>query len=292
MTIDFIQRKQCPVCEDSLQASLCDISYSDVRLKNFLDLFYKGKADVEQLADFNYEVVKCQSCHFIYQSQVLNDEGMAALYGEWVDSETSLKKKQSAKAKLFKQYAGQIEMIGRLFKQKPHAINVLEFGMGWGYWSRMAKAFGYQVSGLELSPERVTHAQSMGLTVIEDIPSHEKYHFIYANQVFEHLEEPLRVLKTLREHLNDNGVIYLRVPDGKGIEQTLTKSGWSEELDAIHPLEHINCFTRETLITLGKKAGLRVLSPPLRLHFNSLWGGIKREISDRFLTTHIFFEKL
>lgn len=292
MTIGFIQRKQCPVCAAAAHTVLCHLAYSDNRLKGFLDEFYKGRAKTEKLAGFNYKIVKCQRCDFIYQVAVLNDEGMAALYGEWLDSASSLQKKQLAKAQLFKQYARQIEMIGRLFKQKPHTIHVLEFGMGWGYWSRMAKAYGYQVSGLELSPARVAHAQSMGLTVIEEVPKQQKYHFIYASQVFEHLKEPLEVLKTLQKQLHKKGVIYVRVPDGQGIEQALIKNGWSEGLDAIHPLEHINCFTRNTLIGLGKKAGLRAINPPLRLGINSLWGGIKREIADRFFTPHILFEKI
>ncbi|MCP4388177.1 MAG: hypothetical protein GY802_07770, partial [Gammaproteobacteria bacterium] len=68
-------------------------------------------------------------------------------------------------------------------------------------------------------------------------------------------------------------------------------SGWSPALDAIHPLEHINCFTRKTLVDMAAGAGLRPVSPPLRLNWGSLWGGLKREVADRLLTTHVIFRK-
>lgn len=289
--IGFVTRAKCPVCNYQHSTTLWVKPYSDLVLDKFLSEFYHQKLNTSQLEQQPFQIDQCNQCEFIYQPFVLNETGMATLYGEWVDSKTSLKKKKTAKAKLYKQYSGQIEIIARLFKQKPHTINILEFGMGWGYWSRMAQAFGYNVSGLELSPERVEHARSMGLKVIEEIPDDAKYHFIYANQVFEHLENPLTLLKDLTNHLTKNGIIYLRVPDGSGIKDRLINSGWSNNMDAIHPLEHINCFTRKTLIKLAEEAGLKVLNHPIRLNINSLWGGIKREIADRFFTTHIYFTK-
>ena len=134
----------------------------------------------------------------------------------------------------------------------PQQVKVLEFGMGWGYWSRTAQDLGFDVCGLELSPERAAHASSIGVDVIDQLPSTgAQYHFIYANQVFEHLVMPLETLQQLSEQLKHDGVIYLRVPDGRGVEKRLLRCGWSPDIDAIHPLEHINCFTRSSLRDLG-----------------------------------------
>ena len=223
---------------------------------------------------------------------MLNQAGQAALYGEWVDNRASLLKKQNAKASLFKQYAGQLETIGRLLKQPPHAVHILEFGIGWGYWCRMAQAFGYSVQGLEVSPERVAHARSLGVEVVEKLPTAgPHYDLIFANQVFEHLEQPLQTLRELVDCLKPEGYVYLRVPDGRGVEKQLKQRGWQSEMDAIHPLEHINCFTRKSLITLAENAGLKVVTPPLRVDIARLWGGLKREVNDRWLTTHVFFQQ-
>ena len=293
MTIRFETREHCPVCGNNQAVILYQAPYSDPELKQFISSFYQGRADLSVLDNANYRIAKCADCDFIFQSEVLDDEGMASLYGDWVGAaEASLHKKQNARARLFKQYAGQVLTISRLFSILPRQVKVLEFGMGWGYWSRMAQAFGFNVSGLELSPERAEYAKSLGVEVIEKLPeAGQHYHFIYASQVFEHLPDPLETLQQLTSRLRADGVIYLRVPDGRGVEKTLRDSGWSSELSAIHPLEHINCFTRDSLRQLASRAGLVAFQPPLRLSLGSLWGGIKREYMDRFVTTHVHFRK-
>ena len=244
------------------------------------------------MAAGNYRVVACANCDFVYQDPVLNEAGMQALYGDWIDQASSLQKKQTAKSRLYSQYAGQIHTLSRMFDKRPDQIRVLDFGMGWGYWSRMAQAHGLNVVGYELSAQRVEYARKMGITVIDDLNAVEDdFDCIYANQVFEHLSHPVQTMQLLCQRLKPTGFVYIRVPDGRGVANDLVRQGWTPDLDAIHPLEHINCFTRKTLIMLGARAGLKPLSPPLRLSWDSLRGGIRREIVDRWLTTHLFFSR-
>jgi len=203
-----------------------------------------------------------------------------------------LQKKINATAKLYRQYAGQIQTLSKLFDKPPAQTRILDFGMGWGYWCRMAQAYGYDVSGFEMSLQRCKHAREMGLRVIDKLPqSEDHFDFIYANQVFEHLADPVQVLHELSLCLKSDGIIYLRVPDGRGVERRLQSRGWSPELEAIHPLEHINCFTRKTLTDLAATAGLRTFNPPLRLNWGGIRGGIRREISDRCFSTHLMFRR-
>ena len=286
------RRLECPACGASELDTIIQLPYADKHIAQFIDEFYHHRVDQAVFADKFYQIDKCQHCGCLFQVFVLNQAGQAALYGEWVDNAASLLKKQNTKARLFRQYAGQLETIGRLFKRLPHETQLLEIGMGWGYWCRMAKAFGYSVQGLELSPERIDYARGMGVEVIEKLPdSGPHYDFIFANQVFEHLEQPLHTLRELVDCLKPEGIVYLRVPDGRGVEKRLRHKGWQSELDAVHPLEHINCFTRESLITLAKNAGLKPVRASLRIDVTRFWGGLKREINDRWLTTHIFFQR-
>ncbi len=285
------QREHCPGCGNQSHEPVYRLDYADSQLRKFLAEFYQNRIDYEYLLDQRFEISKCLNCGLLFQTYVLNQPGQAALYGEWVDNQKSLQKKQQAKMKLFKQYAGQLDTISRIFRKPPHQIDMLEFGMGWGYWSRMATAFGFRLQGLELSPERVEHARGLGIDVIEKLPENGAgYDFIYANQVFEHLELPLQTLTDLTAKLKPGGVIYLRVPDGRGVENSLKRNGWHAELDAIHPLEHINCFTRKSLCFMASQAGLEVLQPPLRIDLSRVWGGLKREINDRWLTTHVYLQ--
>lgn len=292
MAIGLQSRRHCPLCQSENRQTLVSISYRDPQLAAFIEAFYQGRVPLKRFKSDSYRVLQCIDCEFIYQDQILNNQGMQALYLDWVDHVASLDKKQQAKARLYRQYAMQIQSLSSLFPERPHQTRLLDYGMGWGYWSRMAQAHGYEVHGYELSTQRCEHARAMGINVIEQLPeAGEHYDCIYANQVFEHLADPLACLQDLSTRLKKGGLIYIRVPDGRGVVDWIEQRGWSTELDAIHPFEHINCFTRKSLIEFAAKAGLKPVNLPLRLNWNSLWGGIKREVADRYLTTHVLFRR-
>jgi len=292
MEMGFHLRQSCPLCQAEACKKLCELPYSEPPMATFLKNFYQDRIPQQVLHEESYRVVSCNRCDFIYQDRILDANGMQALYQDWIDNAQSLRKKQTAKASLFRQYAGQIQTLMRLLPGDPGQMRVLEYGMGWGYWSRMAQAHGLDVSGYELASERREYAQTMGVKVVDELPP-PGAHFecLYANQVFEHLPDPVASLQKLCARLSPGGLVYIRVPDGRGIAARLARGGWSPELDAIHPFEHINCFTRKTLIDMALRAGLRVLSPPLRLNWSSLLNGLKREIADRYLTTHVIFRR-
>ena len=212
MPVGFHQRDCCPLCESTSNRILCEIPYHDQRLATFIGQFYQGRVPLESLASGDYRVIACTNCDFIYQDPVLNEAGMQALYRNWIGHAQSLQKKQTAKSRLYRQYAGQIHTLSRMFDKRPDQIRVLDFGMGWGYWSRMAQAHGLNVVGYELSAQRVEHARQMGVTVIDDLASVEDdFDFIYANQVFEHLSDPVQTLQaTLPVFKTDRFCIYPR----------------------------------------------------------------------------------
>ncbi len=291
MQIEFHERGRCPLCQSTDGKILCEIPYHDQRMANFIEQYYKGRVPLESLSSGVYRVVACVQCNFIYQDPILNEKGMQALYQDWIDHRQSLQKKQSAKSRLYRQYAGQVHTLSRLFEKRPDQVRVLDFGMGWGYWCRIAQAHGFDVVGFELSSERREYAQQMGVTVVDNLDAEGSFDCVYANQVFEHLPDPVSSLQSLCQHLKPEGIVHIRVPDGRGVTNCLTQQGWSSDLDAIHPLEHINCFTRKTLKNLANSAGLTPFNPPLRLSWGSLWGGIRREIADRWLTTHLFLRR-
>jgi 2-polyprenyl-3-methyl-5-hydroxy-6-metoxy-1,4-benzoquinol methylase len=292
MTTGFVQREVCPLCGSKSHQTLCDFAFDEAPMAAFLEGFYGGRLAPAELADGRYRIERCAACNFIFQDRILNAAGMQHLYQDWVDQASSLQKKRSAKAQRFRQYAGQARTLMRLFDKPPQQTRVLDYGMGWGYWCRMVQAHGFDVSGYELSASRRAHAQQLGVPVVDHLQqAGGKFDFIYANQVFEHLPDPRQALQELCRCLHADGIVYLRVPDGRDVLRRLRRDGWSPDLDAIHPLEHINCFTRATLIQLAASVGLRPFQAPLRLEWGSLYGGIRREIEDRWFTTHLMFRR-
>jgi 2-polyprenyl-3-methyl-5-hydroxy-6-metoxy-1,4-benzoquinol methylase len=117
----------------------------------------------------------CDVCGFMWQAYVLDPLGMHLLYEHWISAEESLAKRTHADVTLFEQYAREVARISRILGGNPHRIRVLDFGMGWGFWCRMASAFGYEVEGLDLSEARRKYARERGVRVVDRLPTEPTY---------------------------------------------------------------------------------------------------------------------
>ncbi|WP_160166329.1 class I SAM-dependent methyltransferase [Calothrix sp. PCC 7507] len=231
-------------------------------VKDFIDTYYENRVDWQILADEIFEIIKCQNCTFIWQKYILDSIGLSKLYSEWISSEQSLAKKQCANMQLYSKYAKQIQYINSFFpERKPREIKVLDYGCGWGYWCLMAKAHGYEVMGVEISEQRVQFAKNNSLNIVYSLSeiSGKQFDFINSQQSFEHIPNPLENLRYLVKTLSHGGIIRISVPNGKKIEKELKSPQWKAKKDAIHPLEHINCFTPRSLIYMAEEAGLKLM---------------------------------
>lgn len=260
----FVHRPKCNLCGSDANKIILSKKMTDPEILSFLKEYYEGRIDKVLLDGSDYAIVKCQECEFVWQAWILNEDMMHLLYENWISAEQSLNKKKFGEIALFRKYANEVKKISPLISKSPHQIDVLDFGMGWGYWANMAKAFGYNVMGFELSQERIRYAKQMGIEVIDSLNDKEahKFDFINAHQVFEHIIEPLEMLKHLSKKLKNNGVIRISVPNGSKTLEALTRPDWKARKDALQPLEHINCFTHSTLKRLGKNAGLSFIEIP------------------------------
>jgi 2-polyprenyl-3-methyl-5-hydroxy-6-metoxy-1,4-benzoquinol methylase len=184
------------------------------------------------------------------------------LYNIWISAEQSLKKKKQADISLFIKYANQCKRISRLLSKKPYQIDILDFGMGWGYWCLMAKSFGYNIYGFEISNERIKHCKNLGINVIDkyDDIANFKFDFINSDQVFEHIANPLETLIYLCKSLKSMGVVRISVPNGNSIEKKLLQPNFKATKNAIQPIEHINCFTTATLKKMCALVGLKAIN--------------------------------
>ncbi len=96
--------------------------------------------------------------------------------------------------------------------------SLLEAGCGPGDAASFFAGRGFDVTGIEISPEAAASARSKGVTVlesdIENAPLPEgAWDVILALEVLEHLRDPLSVLETLLEHLADDGELVFSLPN-------------------------------------------------------------------------------
>lgn len=283
----FKVRENCPACNSGSSKKLYEAIFTEPPMSTYLEDFYNPQGGVEFrfLQGESFVLDECNNCGLIYQRYIPDDFLMTKLYEEWIDPEAAIKHHfEQRKPAYFTRLAKEVEMIINHFSVPPRDLSLFDFGSGWGSWCQMAKAYGCNVVGTELSETRIEYTEKLGIPMIEwdDIPSCQ-FDFINTEQVFEHIAEPLKTLKHLIFGLKPEGVIKISVPNGGNIKKLLTIMDWKapkgsvHSLNAVAPLEHINCFSEEAIITMAEKVGLKPVqiqatqsSRPFRLLDSSL----------------------
>jgi 2-polyprenyl-3-methyl-5-hydroxy-6-metoxy-1,4-benzoquinol methylase len=247
-------------------------------LGKFLERKFKDPGTILKfLSDADYELRKCSRCGLVYQRNVLTDEYSTLLYGKWLlegDAEPELSKVRLAPSE-HALYANELLMVGRFFGRPHHLVRLLDYGLGRGWWCRMATALGFEALGTDIAPGLVADARAQGVAAMEiQQLSTERFDFINTEQVLEHVTRPLDVVRQLRTLLKPGGVIKVSVPDGRGIEQRIPRMDWSAPrgdrryLMPATPLIHVNTFTQNSIRAMGCEAGLRVVTWPLRWEYS------------------------
>jgi 2-polyprenyl-3-methyl-5-hydroxy-6-metoxy-1,4-benzoquinol methylase len=264
---EFRKRLTCPVCETRGNTTVVDLAFDVNPIRGYLIAFYGGAIDPDALAAGRYTLVDCSSCGLLYQRDVPGDQLLSKLY----DDATGVDRNAGRQHPGFdarRGYAIQVEQMMKYFSVQH--VEVLDYGMGWGTWLQMAQAFGCRAVGAELSSARVDAALP-GIEVVpaDDLPR-SQFHFVNTEQVFEHLIEPRETAKRLVASLRPGGILRISVPNGGSVRRLLEDPDWnarkgsSRSLNAIAPLEHVNCFTHRTIMDLARGLGLQPFTYPIQ----------------------------
>lgn len=162
------------------------------------------------------------------------------------------------------------KMLEKHLPAKKSKFSVLDYGCSTGYilnWIQnniTDSLCAIDVEGIELNPAHAEYGRrEYGLTIHEiaklsGLPDQEKkYDLIINFAVLEHIVDPVTALKEMREHLTDDGIIYLMTPVWF---KSLYDSDWRikhfEELFVPH---HINVFSDTSRNNCFKLAGLEIV---------------------------------
>lgn len=259
----YNKRQNCPVCQSSEFLVLFSILAKTSEFLNFLKLeeFYSKIFwdDYKNglLEDVIFEIVKCRKCSFTFQRETLNNEGMSLLYNQWLDKDKLLEYYANLKTDKSQQYL--LKIIKNYFKNKSN-INVMDYGAGYGNFCSLSINLGFNTYAFDLSDDKNNHLSShLGIKIISDLTNFDSFFdFIFINQVFEHVQNPVEILKSLQKILTDEGIIFISVPNCRHLEETIKNQGLSNELFMqLSPQQHINAFNNKTLALLGRKSGLK-----------------------------------
>ena len=297
--IKFINTLNCKICKKKGN-SVYRTKYTDISIISFLKNYYgkkRYKFFENKLSNLNFNLLRCNDCKFIWQEKSLNEKFSIVLYDKIIDKKKSLiKSKIKFKKRKYKNRK-EINFIINQFKEKK--INILDFGAGWGHWLYSGEKSKFNSYALEMSTHRKKYISNLGIKVINnDTARNYKnfFHFIRLDQVVEHLDDFKTVFKLIRRLAKKDCIFYLSVPDGKKIINNPSRI--KIEKGAIQPLEHLNCFSRYSLIKLLKIEGFKKIKffDLLYMHIKSLFNGeisislFLKDTRDCFFSTSIKFK--
>lgn len=262
----LLKREGCPVCRSRDTRVVYRRRFAEDPVREYLCLWYRGKAPIAPFGDSEYAVMECPGCGLLFQRDVLDDEGLALLYGSWINPDASAQRNPLRAQREGLAIARRVHALGSFLDKQDGPATVVELGCGWGNWLLMARAFGYAARGIEIDDRRREFVVAQGIPcyrTCQELPD-ASVDFIYAQQVFEHLRDPLPVLRSLTRSLRPGGYVHITVPNARWVKDNLKKGqfvgprGIRRSLNPIAPLEHVNAFAGESLQALGRESGLSV----------------------------------
>jgi 2-polyprenyl-3-methyl-5-hydroxy-6-metoxy-1,4-benzoquinol methylase len=212
-----------------------------------------------------FQVVKCQTCGLMRTDPRPTPESMGFYYPETyapyqttrvspVTGQTASTFRQSVRATIRRFVNLQVDSIPPL-----NPGRMLEIGCASGmYLHRMANE-GWQVEGVEFSEQAAAAARALGYHVytgpMESAPAPDQpYDLVAGWMVFEHLHEPVRVLRKIHSSTNSKAWLTLSLPNAGCFQWSLFRNRW-------FPLQlpnHLYHYTSGTLTRVLDEGGWEV----------------------------------
>jgi 2-polyprenyl-3-methyl-5-hydroxy-6-metoxy-1,4-benzoquinol methylase len=205
--------------------------------------------------NINIEIVKCDSCDFIFNNTIIEDERLKKfIFYDYYKSKNVGHTIDKRFIKHFKKRAkNHINLIAKFYGPRFNG-SVLDVGCGAGIFLNEMRKKGWDVSGIEPSNECYEYAtKNYNLKIyrmlFEEFDKSEKFDLIYFSHIFDDLNDIVDVINKTKEYLTNNGKIFIEVPNYiRDKKFKLVKDG-----DLI---ENKYYFSRSSIKNLLEKNGL------------------------------------
>lgn len=143
--------------------------------------------------------------------------------------------------------------------------SVFDIGFGFAQALKYLKNKGFTVSGLEPSKEGVDYARENGIEAIHcgierfDLVK-DKSEVVLMLNVLEHLREPEQTLLNIKDKvLSSDGMLVIDVPNDFNDFQIVADAEYDLDEWWVHPPNHINYFSHDSLQKLLKGCGFQII---------------------------------
>lgn len=274
----FETRTACIACGSQNYSTVWSASYDDTSVQSYMDNYGYAVDWRFNLRDQPISLVQCAACETLFHEHILQASSLETLYSEWIDEdqidslEGSLEA-GSARDSQFETGKRNVRhllrlhrLLGKQFGEDAMPFRILDFGCGAAEFLKVASLFGFDTWGVDFSTTRASQALNQQISIISSLDEYkektqDQVHAVSLFQVLEHLDQPRQTLTELGNVMADGGILIIEVPDCSTDAETVGAPRSFEEFRNVHPLEHINAFTPDTLTTIVESAGFTKINP-------------------------------
>ncbi len=266
-TAIFTERVACISCGGKDLIELSTGRFDEGAVKGFIENDPWGEHPSPFLRGKPWSYVACQNCGLAFHRYILDPEWNERRFSKWMSQEAietfekafKTPANEFRKAASYTEHVLQIEYLTRGLRGTA-APRVLDFGCGYGGFLSMCSMYGFEAYGVDRSSaKRDNNKFGKIFSEIEDIAGVAPFHALTLFEVLEHLDDPHILMLRLRELLTTGGILVLETPDCSGVRDIETHHDYLK----IHPLEHINGFTPETLKRFAERLGFVQIRKPV-----------------------------
>src|SRR3989344_1359688 len=147
-----------------------------------------------------------------------------------------------------------------IIKQHTNGRRLLDVGGATGYFANLARQYGFDAQGIELSKEAVAMGREKGYPIEEGVLSRIDLNagsldVITLLDVLEHLPDPNGDISKVREILVPGGIMILNFPDHGSVFARVLGKRWHQYV----PPEHLNFFHNKSITLFLEKHGFEIL---------------------------------
>ena len=221
----FIEERSCPAC------------YSD---KSEL-LFYKSGGAYNN----------CSVCSMVYTNPVFKDEYLE----EYYETNHSVQSEIVESDQDF--YRGLYNKGLQLTQESVAATSILDIGCSTGEFLNLAKEEGLETFGIELNKTEVEIAKANHTIFNCYLDKVErKFDIITMWDVFEHIKDGRSMLLSIKEHLTDDGCLFIQIPTPDSLAAKILQ----RDCNMFDGLEHVNLYTIKALNSLLDSVSMELVA--------------------------------
>ncbi|ADG70233.1 class I SAM-dependent methyltransferase [Brachyspira murdochii] len=226
----MVLQRICPICDCEEGENLYEINFAKAK---------------EEFIPEHYDIVACNNCGFIFNNTVWTQKDYDKYYSNTTKYSSSFTSGAGGLSNLDKiRYNGVIDRIEKFINKDS---SIIDIGCAKGGLLRAFQDRGYtNLYGIESSKEAIENLKQYNIggeaSSIFDLKNiDKKFDVVILSQVLEHIYDLKNVKYILENILNDNGILYIDIPDATSyIKNKLAAYYYFD-------LEHINHFSLITL---------------------------------------------